>query len=758
MKHFFDYIYEKVKDNFFFKMYLLILLPVIFILIFMLFSTYFYSQNYKELLKTGYLERLESICTQNESSLQNITTIIEVLSENNDFMEIATANTAPEQSSVHVISDILSQVCENNLLIDSISIYNRSSSAVYTANGVCHSTIYYSNEYHYADYPKGYWDNYSTDTDDFKILPPSLVYANNVQKTVIPLVFTKLGNTETKNIVTVNVNLAKMLSHANSSRMTENSTFFVLSTKNRNVFLEESGTVLNFGNNFYTDISKESLTSFDCLVNGKRTLVMSYSPGNSILGYSYIATVPYTDINSRASHLTYIMMVVELFVLFLALFGGYYSAKKIYTPIEDLASMFEHDSSKQDGNTLRRLHSSIRDALDTNNSLYSEYTKVLPLVQERYLINLLNSNEHYTPEADMSDMPIDFTYEYFCSIVIRLKPTEEFYNLYNKSEYDAIKSGIHNIIQSEFNEKYEAYTIPSESDTLYVLLNLPNNTESEKILDILENFRSVMDFDKNYMSVSIGIGGIYPYISGLKKSHHEAINSVSGIIGLPHIKIEGAEKKPTYELSINDENTLLNHLILGHHAEARETLECILEQNINISDTALMQLYIQILNIIFKVMRMKKIDYDPENSGDFHIIVETIKQPAERIYETVQKYISVITEHTGTVNTKIDIQAVIAYIEDNYNKDLGLDSIADNFDTTPKYLSKLIKDKLGVNFVDYLGGLRIAAAKLLLSSSDKSISEIFEEVGFNNRNTFIRSFKKITGQTPSEYRKNNDGI
>ena len=354
-------------------------------------------------------------------------------------------------------------------------------------------------------------------------------------------------------------------------------------------------------------------------------------------------------------------------------------------------------------------------------------------------------------------MPIDFKYEYFCSIVIKLKPTDQFYNLYNTMEYNAIKTGVHNIIQSEFSKKYDVYIIPSETDTLYVLLNLPDNTQTDSIVEILENFQNIMEYDKDYMTLTISLGGIHPNLDGLKQSHHEAINSISTVIGLTHVRVnnENTEKKQTYSFDMNDENALTNHLILGHTDEAKALIESVLTNNIynNISDTAVMQLYVQILNIIFKVMRMKNISYDSDNSGDFHIITEIIKQPVSEIHETVMKYINVIDRHMGNSNTKVDIQSIISYVNENFRDEISLESIADNFNTTPKYLSKLIKDKLGINFVDYLAGLRINAAKILLTQTDKNISDIFAEVGFNNRNTFIRTFKKSTGLTPSEFRK-----
>lgn len=64
----------------------------------------------------------------------------------------------------------------------------------------------------------------------------------------------------------------------------------------------------------------------------------------------------------------------------------------------------------------------------------------------------------------------------------------------------------------------------------------------------------------------------------------------------------------------------------------------------------------------------------------------------------------------------------------------------------------MFKEQFGVNFVDYLAQIRINKAKEYLSTT-KTIGEIFTLTGFNNRNTFLRTFKKITGLSPSEYKK-----
>ena len=97
------------------------------------------------------------------------------------------------------------------------------------------------------------------------------------------------------------------------------------------------------------------------------------------------------------------------------------------------------------------------------------------------------------------------------------------------------------------------------------------------------------------------------------------------------------------------------------------------------------------------------------------------------------------------------IGRVLKYIEENYMKDLSLDSIAEHFHITPFYLSRMINNKVGKNFPDILAERRIRQAKVLLRKGI-SIKKVTYEVGFSSQNYFGKTFKRLTGMTPSEYR------
>jgi len=105
-------------------------------------------------------------------------------------------------------------------------------------------------------------------------------------------------------------------------------------------------------------------------------------------------------------------------------------------------------------------------------------------------------------------------------------------------------------------------------------------------------------------------------------------------------------------------------------------------------------------------------------------------------------------------NRESDMAAKIAaYVESNYNKDLYLEKIADEMGVSIKYISKVFKCKTGMNLTDYISQIRVEKVKELLRNTDMSIGDISKKVGIFSRATFVRTFKKIEGITPSEYRE-----
>lgn len=97
---------------------------------------------------------------------------------------------------------------------------------------------------------------------------------------------------------------------------------------------------------------------------------------------------------------------------------------------------------------------------------------------------------------------------------------------------------------------------------------------------------------------------------------------------------------------------------------------------------------------------------------------------------------------------------VIQYLQDNY-LNVSLSDIAEKFNYTPEYTSKIIKETTGYTFTQIIKRIRMQHAEKLLVDTDIAIADISIAIGYFNPEHFIRTFKSIYKTTPSEYRKNN---
>ena len=103
--------------------------------------------------------------------------------------------------------------------------------------------------------------------------------------------------------------------------------------------------------------------------------------------------------------------------------------------------------------------------------------------------------------------------------------------------------------------------------------------------------------------------------------------------------------------------------------------------------------------------------------------------------------------------TALVMAHVRRYLEDNYMFDLSLDSVGEILHISPAYLSAQFKKYQKMNFLDCLTELRINAAKELLNDPFRSSAEVASMVGYEDASYFARAFKKRTGVTPTQYRK-----
>lgn len=110
------------------------------------------------------------------------------------------------------------------------------------------------------------------------------------------------------------------------------------------------------------------------------------------------------------------------------------------------------------------------------------------------------------------------------------------------------------------------------------------------------------------------------------------------------------------------------------------------------------------------------------------------------------------TENTDSGTGSFVVNQAIAYMEENYDKKLTLQDVADHSFVSQWHLSKLINKHTGKSFYDLLNSIRIEKAKEFLLDPSLKIGDIVDKVGFSDNAHFARVFKKLTGSSANEYR------
>ena len=112
-----------------------------------------------------------------------------------------------------------------------------------------------------------------------------------------------------------------------------------------------------------------------------------------------------------------------------------------------------------------------------------------------------------------------------------------------------------------------------------------------------------------------------------------------------------------------------------------------------------------------------------------------------------------ILDYTYSQSMVDNITYISKYIQNNYGEQLTISELAKKIHISDTLFFQLFKKVMGVSPYQYITSIRMSNAMILLQNKQYSISKIAESCGFNNIVNFSRSFKRVYGLSPSEYKK-----
>ena len=269
------------------------------------------------------------------------------------------------------------------------------------------------------------------------------------------------------------------------------------------------------------------------------------------------------------------------------------------------------------------------------------------------------------------------------------------------------------------------------------------------------------------MSCSIGVSRKYDSLENCRECYLEAMNALSySRKEVSNVHFISDEERVD---SINQEyiNTSVNNmeeLLRGGTIEEIQAFMRIFCEEIGegkitpeMADFLRVQMFAAIFRVVYsvlgaEVMRELQSEY---SIGKYDLVEKTLADFAE--YEELCIKVKQKIIEQRKKSGEIFCDKVLKIIETRYMEhDLSIVSVSDEIAVSPNYLSALLKKTTGCTFVELLTKQRIEKAKELLMFTSLKIREITELCGYREQHYFSYCFKKATGMSPNQCRRNNE--
>ena len=386
---------------------------------------------------------------------------------------------------------------------------------------------------------------------------------------------------------------------------------------------------------------------------------------------------------------------------------------------------------------------------------------VVPLIESGYIYNLLLQNDYNEYEENYREL-LGVTYDYGYMIAVEFGDSVENGVLTNAIGASVRASRFYQEFRETVKGFFSCVVGPVMGNRIMLLVPFEREAATyEERVSIVTSARNMVRrleqrIDGKFRA---GIGKVKP-MENVRDSYVEALQALrEGDSHVVHINDVPLIREYDGEYPLDLENRFIQRTLEGDEAAARSVANAFFDWMVQNYGDYREDIEIKVLELVMRI------EYHAFFKGGvkygFRYRENYIRELQECPgYEELRQWFLHKTGEviSGILTTKDkESESVVskarAYIEENYQRDISLDDVSRYVDISPYYFSKLFKQEAGRNFIEYLTGVRMNAARKLLLDPGHSIKEVCVLSGYSDPNYFSRIFKKYEGVTPSEYRE-----
>ena len=566
----------------------------------------------------------------------------------------------------------------------------------------------------------------------------------------------------------------RLITEAEASNNADYSnTLWIYNSKGNLIWSQQSGDIPAT----YDELLSRQDTSVNVadgvLITTKEGRYLTATTEDSTYGWRYVQALPYAnvlnkthDTNSRLWAGMIIVVVILLFIWFNTLYTQNASELQAAENIR-LKTNIPPEEAEDCLTYLTRVSTQEQERAAANEQVLHSFRGVL---KEHVVLSLINGEpvhgEKVTARRElMTKMGL-----------LQDKPQKYTVMLARIEAISALKLNMHQDIYGQFRkilqygcserllEGYSAYYAWADHSLLAAIFCIPAEFNNRQIQLGLNQMGAAIQKQLTLLSeqpVVVAFGSVMDVPWDLAESCNHAKQLIQHKVyynkDVPYTYSEKMEID--MQMSYDHQKKLVDQIKLGKVKDASELLESyfsMLHDNPYLQLDRAREIGTQLADTIHSAIIGKEKELDDRYSDVKQLKaeingLESVHDVADCVVSYAQAAARVMYDQLQN-KKDIRVQEILEWIGNNYNQDIALDDVAEQMGLSATYASKQIKAYTGTNVVNYINNLRIEHAKELLETTKMSSNEIGAYVGFRYSQSFIRTFRKIVGMTPGNYR------
>ncbi|WP_199613970.1 helix-turn-helix domain-containing protein [Paenibacillus alkalitolerans] len=506
--------------------------------------------------------------------------------------------------------------------------------------------------------------------------------------------------------------------------------------------------------------------SFVAKIGNKQILVShSVSP---FLGWTFVNVSDMEALSKGTASIKQTILLSATVLIFLSFTLAYLSSRSLYRPISRLKAIVGSDSerkSPEQTDEIGIIGRFMQSALNERDYYKEKLEQSLPVHREQFKSSLLHRHSMSVEEIESNIAYLGINIDLNDLVVLALSLDDDTgRETIEHVTFDLVKLRMIDTLERSPILNAKHFFVRAEKNIVAVVMSC-GGMDRQQVFLLGQQLLDEVNYELRH-PCTVGIGRICDSILELPQSYEEALIAIkyrilygSGmVIAIDDIRIDN-ESRFVYPL--HKEELLLGHLKTARTKEALQAFDEFVSEidahKNKLHYNQIQPMFMQLLTGMIHACSQLGADIRTVSGGATDPYRELLDRDSlDQIGRWFHRLIQMTTLHIEReMNAKGNqhISRVIDILERDYNREISLNSVAEQLSMNPAYISRLFKQITGQTFVDYVKRIRIEKSKVLLAGSTLKINEVGKQVGYDNAYYFIKVFKEMIGVTPGEYKK-----